>query len=577
MEPLIPRIIAEQYQQQNDHGFFEAYTMFIDLSGFTPLTETLMKKGKEGAEQLSVSLNNIFEPMVHLVYAHGGFIPYFAGDAFTAIFHTQNSSSTPADIINLACDIRNIFSKSGVEKTQFGDFTIAVKIGLSYGQVEWGITGIKNQTFYFRGQAIDDCAESEHHAQQQDIILDQAFIDQAKLPNLSLEHLDNSAFYKLLQPYQTPEITQFMPWEHFDVSKEILQRFLPKAVSEFTGVGEFRNVISVFISFAGIEEHDYFNEFSTTIIDQFNNFSGYLKEIDFGDKGGVIVGFFGAPVTFENNVERALEFVTAIKEDLRPIQAKGNLRYRIGMSYGLAYTGLVGGHERCQYAVVGNRVNLAARLMTKAEWGEILVDHDIQKSRYFNFSHTGDIRYKGIAEDIPTYRLEGRNLANQTLFSGVMIGRDAEIRRLKELAEPIFDDQFAGMAYVFGEAGIGKSRLAFELKRILSEKEDLYWLTLPADQILRKPFNPFTTFLYNFFKQSADSTAEKNQKKFDRRFNWLIAELKRVEKRDTTPIVKELIRTKSILSAAVGIISPNSLFEQLDARGRYENFFSRNF
>ncbi len=551
--------------------------MFIDLSGFTPLTETLMKKGKEGAEQLSISLNNIFEPMVHLVYNRGGFIPYFAGDAFTAIFLNDQQSSTPEAILSLASEIRDTFSKSGIEKTRFGDFAIAVKVGLSYGDVEWGITGKEHQSFYFRGQAIDNCAECEHHAQQQEIILDDAFLQQLNLPNLPLTPLDGDQFFKLLQSFKTKETPKFIPWKPFTVPSSVLDRFLPKAVSSFMGVGEFRNVISIFISFSGVKEHNYFNQFSSVIQDQMDSFSGYLKEIDFGDKGGVIVGFFGAPVTFENNVERALEFVTAIKEELRPIQERGNLKYRIGMTYGLAYTGLVGGHERCQYAVVGNRVNLAARLMTKAEWGEVLVDHDIHKSRYFTFSHTGDIQYKGISENIPTYRLEGRNLANQVLYSGAMIGRDAEIRRLKEMAEPILDDQSAGVAYVFGEAGIGKSRLAFELKRLLSEKAEIYWLSFPADQILRKPFNPFITFLSSFFNQSTDLSPAENQRKFDHRFDWLLKDLEQVEKRDTTPIINELLRTKSILAAAVGIITSDSLYEQLDARGRYQNFLSAIF
>ncbi len=60
--------------------------MFVDLSGFTRLTEKLMQKGPEGAEELSYILNHIFQPTVKLVYGQGGFIPYFAGDSFTAIF-----------------------------------------------------------------------------------------------------------------------------------------------------------------------------------------------------------------------------------------------------------------------------------------------------------------------------------------------------------------------------------------------------------------------------------------------------------------------------------------------------------
>ena len=85
--------------------------MFVDLSGFTPLTETLMRQGNEGAEQLSISLNGIFEPMVRLVYSQKGFIPYFAGDAFTAIFPIEDTEVTAASLINAAEQLRYLFMR----------------------------------------------------------------------------------------------------------------------------------------------------------------------------------------------------------------------------------------------------------------------------------------------------------------------------------------------------------------------------------------------------------------------------------------------------------------------------------
>ena len=73
---LIPHFIQEQYHQGKSKGQLQAFTMFIDLSGFTPLTEALMNRGHRGAEELSIILNDIFAPLVNLVYAKGGFIPY---------------------------------------------------------------------------------------------------------------------------------------------------------------------------------------------------------------------------------------------------------------------------------------------------------------------------------------------------------------------------------------------------------------------------------------------------------------------------------------------------------------------
>src|SRR6185436_20062311 len=104
--------------------------MFVDLSGFTALTETLMKHGSEGAEQLSRILNDLFGPMVHHVYQHGGFVPYYAGDSFTAIFPTDNSKITATAFLNTAVHLRDIFSGLELQKTRFGTFRMGIKMGL---------------------------------------------------------------------------------------------------------------------------------------------------------------------------------------------------------------------------------------------------------------------------------------------------------------------------------------------------------------------------------------------------------------------------------------------------------------
>ena len=158
MKNLIPYFIQEQFQAAQSHGELAAYTMFIDLSGFTPLTETLMKRGVDGAEVLSIILNRIFEPLVRLVYARGGFIPYFAGDAFTAIF-PKSGNIQAWEIILAAQRIRDLFQEKEVWQTRYGDFQIGVKVGISVGNVEWGIIGKNQKSFYFRGAGIDQCVQ----------------------------------------------------------------------------------------------------------------------------------------------------------------------------------------------------------------------------------------------------------------------------------------------------------------------------------------------------------------------------------------------------------------------------------
>jgi predicted ATPase len=351
----------------------------------------------------------------------------------------------------------------------------------------------------------------------------------------------------------------------------IVSAFFAREVFESPGNGEFRNVVSVFLSFEGVETHESLNHFATVVLDQSESFGGYFKEIDFGDKGGVMFCIFGAPTSFENNTERALEYLGAVQEELRNLESLTGARYRIGIASGQAFAGVIGSEERCQYAAVGARVNLGARLMMKAEWGQVMADENVSRNRNFKFSYSGEGKYKGFEKPIPTYTLTGRNLAGRASFSGDYFGRASELNALFEFSKPLRNNEFAGVAYIFGEAGIGKSRFSYELRRMIRDSMTVTWLGCQSDQILRKPFNPFIYLLKNYFDQSPDNSTARNLELFEQNFLELQFELTESRHPEADAVRREIARTQSVLAAMVGIQYPGALWEQLDARGRYQN------
>jgi class 3 adenylate cyclase len=240
---LIPHFIQEQHFAGVSNGSFEAYAMFVDMSGFTRLTETLLKEGTAGAERLSDILNAIFEPMVSLVYRHGGFIPYFAGDAFIGIFPVETCACHAPEVLAHA---ERMFELLDAASPQFKEFQIGIKTGLSFGRVEWGIVGNKCKSFFFRGPAIEGCANSQSQASQHQIIVDEAFL--RRLPASTVVSPCPAGRYFLVKeavprPNPSPHPSVELP----DIHPEVLSLFLPKTVIEFNQRGEFRTVVSVFI------------------------------------------------------------------------------------------------------------------------------------------------------------------------------------------------------------------------------------------------------------------------------------------------------------------------------------------
>ena len=95
MYRLISHFIQENYTRGVYRGEFHAVSLFLDVSGFSAMTEELMRHGTQGAEALAEVMQAVFSPLAVKVYAHGGLIVNMAGDAFTALFPCTQAESGP--------------------------------------------------------------------------------------------------------------------------------------------------------------------------------------------------------------------------------------------------------------------------------------------------------------------------------------------------------------------------------------------------------------------------------------------------------------------------------------------------
>jgi class 3 adenylate cyclase/tetratricopeptide (TPR) repeat protein len=194
--------------------------------------------------------------------------------------------------------------------------------------------------------------------------------------------------------------------------------------------------------------------------------------------GDAVMAVWGAPTAHEDDAERAvragLELVDAVRVLGPDVQARaGILTGEAAVTVGAVNQGMV----------AGDLVNTASRLQSVAPAGSVLVGEATQRaaSRAIAFEAVGEQALKGKSAPVPAWRalrlvaeVGGRNRAEG--LEAPFVGRDDELRLLKDLFLATRREARLRLVSVIGPAGIGKSRLAWEfLKYVDGIVEDTYW------------------------------------------------------------------------------------------------------
>jgi class 3 adenylate cyclase len=200
--------------------------------------------------------------------------------------------------------------------------------------------------------------------------------------------------------------------------------------------------------------------------------------------GDAVVAVWGAPIAHEDDAERAaraaLELVAAVGGVAAA--ARGE---RLAARAAVATGDAAGGVAEGQGMVSGDVINVAARLQAVAPSGGVIVDerteHAIGPGAGIAFTAMGALQLKGKATTVAAFRATlgdrpggGRGAGH----AGTFVGREAELRELIGLFEATAAERRGRKASVLGIAGIGKSRLAWELERAVRERTDrVEWQT----------------------------------------------------------------------------------------------------
>lgn len=391
----VTRLLAEEAR---DFDLSDGSVIFADVAGFTPLTEALLVLGKEGSEELTRILNHHFSSMIAITERYGGDVLRFAGDAMTVFFPGDDGTEA------VSCGLAMLLKMKEYSRvsSRAGEFELAMKIGCARGEVQIGIVGPEGGTDYYAlGAPLDMSADAEHHASRGDLVIS---CDVAVPPGIRITRIgDGFSLVNGDPPEPSGKVSSAGPSRLSDITS-----LLPPYIIEQSQpgvVGEHRGTTVVFLSFpppAGTPEkvHAELCRKFSEMLSVIRKYGGILNKVDFGDKGAKAVILFGAPVACENKEEMA------VRAGLELVRTGGKEEaVKMGVTTSHLFSGPLGSPGRREFTVMGDGINLSARLMGYSKPGELIADENtyLGSRRAVEYRDRGEISVKGKAGLIKIY------------------------------------------------------------------------------------------------------------------------------------------------------------------------------
>ncbi|MFN7955430.1 MAG: AAA family ATPase [bacterium] len=448
--------------------------LLADLSGFGELTEALtrVRGPRRGIEELTREVNALYDALIAEVERFGGSVIDFAGDAITCWFDGGQDAS-----------LRAVTAAFAMQAAMQRFPRVALKIAVTSGPAQRFIVGDPSIQCWdtLVGHTISRLATAERLAGPAEIVADpathRAVCESVRATPRCAEPREPFSWLTSLMhpasavptasPAAMPAAHDLRPWINPAV-------FLREQGGHGAFLTELRPTTPLFLRFDGI---DFEAEPAAERLDTFvrrvqaviREYDGTLLQLTIGDKGSYLYAAFGAPIAHEDDSRRAVKAALELRRVaeslpfLKPVQ--------VGITCGTTRTGAYGGSTRRAYGVLGDEVNLAARLMTHAAPGQILVSRRVHEaiSAAFACNALAPVQIKGKADLLPIFAVHRAHAAqvphlHEPAYALPLVGRISELQTIGERLERTLEGKGQIVA-IRAEAGMGKSRLVAEVVR----------------------------------------------------------------------------------------------------------------
>jgi len=437
--------------------------VFVDISGFTKMSERLARHGKVGAEELTTIISTTFGALLVAPYAYGANLLKFGGDALLLLF-TNDGHEGRACAAALA--MRNELRTVGRCVTSAGQVILRMSVGIHSGSFDFFLVGDSHRELIVAGPAATRTVEMEAAATAGQILISHA--TWAALPNANRGRSVGPGF--LLKGSVEAE----RPEPVAPVSTAVqLNQFVPIGLCQLLLSGavepEHRPATVAFLQYRRFDEliqsktpqiaaghlHILVSAVQEAVDARGVTFLG----TDIASDGGKIILTAGVPSTTGNDEEQMLLALHQVASTDLPIPLA------IGVNWGPVFSGEVGPPYRRTYTVMGDTVNLAARMMSKAPGGQIYATPGVLEGSRTTFQTNPLQPFKVKGKQHPIEALsvgapEGSK-TRQSVDGLPLIGRDPELDRLTR-AWQAAETGNGQVVEVSAGAGMGKTRLLDE-------------------------------------------------------------------------------------------------------------------
>ncbi len=479
LTPYVPLVVLDWLRESPDarRRKLDGTLAFVDVSGFTSMSERLARKGRLGAEEVTEVMNATFSRLLAVAYEYGGALLKFGGDALLLFFWEEEHARRAC---RAAYGMRRTLRELGRPETSAGRVTLRMHAGVHSGPCHFFLVGDTHRELIVTGPSATRAVEMEASAEAGEIVVSEATA--AALASRDLGGTRDGGRLLRAEPAAEPRpnvgpVPELAEEELVACVPASVRAHLASAAAE----GEHRTATVAFLRFGGADGL-LATEGSAALAAALDELVSCVQraaaehdvtflETDIDRDGGRIVLVAGAPQTSGDDEERMLRTLRAV------VEARPRLGVRIGVHRGHVFAGEVGPPFRRTYTILGDTAALAARLMARAASGEILSTVAVlERSRAaFETEELEPLAVKGKAKPVVARRvgpLAGARREAPERRRLPLVDRQRELAVLTAALQPARMG-FGTLVELVGDPGIGKSRLVEEVEAMCVDMASL--------------------------------------------------------------------------------------------------------